>query len=287
MNLVAGLLASLFFVVHSPLSAQSRGGNQYGDCSFLCANIPDDRDVAKEFGASAEPQLRDSHLNILVWNLYKGRKPGFLKTFAALGANRDIVMVSEATSADPVTTAFEGLPGFGWNFSTSFNMKDNVGTGTAIGSYAQAQNVRHLRTVDLEPGSKTPKAMTLAEFDIAGESKKLLVISIHGINWSGDDAIVRQVQQAIPDIKSHQGPVIFAGDFNFKNSTRLQSIKNILAPLGLQRVNWKNPSVKPAQLDDAFARGVIVRRAYLNNSYMNVGSDHPAIELEVEIDPKG
>lgn len=258
-------------------------GNQYGPCSFACTDIPDDPDVPKQFGEAKATAYSSKNLNVLVWNLYKGKLIKFSSSFGQLSQKKDLVLVSEATSASPITDSFESLSDFGWNFSTSFNMKNNVGTGTAIGSPVVAQNVQHFRTLDLEPGSNTPKAITMAEFPIEGLNQNLLVFSIHGINWSGDAAIVRQVEAILPAIEAHQGPILFAGDFNFKNKKRLNSIINLLAPYGLTRLPWENPSLKAAQLDDGFSRGLTIHRAYLNNDYINIGSDHPAIELEIEI----
>ncbi len=258
-------------------------GSQYGPCAFACEDIPDDPDVPKYFGEAKLGSYTSRNLNVLVWNLYKGKMIKFSSSFKELSQNKDLVLVSEATSASPVTDAFATLSDFGWNFSTSFNMNDNVGTGTAIGSPVMAKNVKHFRTLDLEPGSNTPKAITSAEFPIEGLNQNLLVLSIHGINWAGDAAIVRQVEAVIPTIEAHQGPILFAGDFNFKNKKRLKSIEALLAPYGLTRLPWEDPSLKAAQLDDGFSRGMTIHRAYFNNNYMNIGSDHPAIELEIEL----
>lgn len=254
---------------------------EYGDCAFACKSIPPDSEVPRFFGIETASELKSNRLNVLVWNIYKGRKKEFIPAFQALSKGRDLVLISEGTTAAPVTSAFELLPDFGWNFSVSFLMKNEVGTGTAIGSYAKAYDVKHYRTKDLEPAVKSPKAMTSAKFSIDGFSEKILVISIHGINWSGDEAIVRQVADVMPEIQAHQGPIVFAGDFNFKNKTRLQEVAKLLATAGLQRVTWVNPLKK--QLDDAFTRGVVVHSAKLNHDFDDTGSDHPAIELELEV----
>lgn len=279
------LLAVIFTVFSSPIvfAQQQEQPFEYGNCSFACKSIPPDNEVPRYFGQAAASQLKSKRLNVLVWNLYKGRKEEFIPAFQFLSANRDLVLVSEATTSDPVTTAFDLLPNFAWNFSVSFLLKDEVGTGTAIGSYAKALEVKHYRTKDIEPFVNSPKAITSAKFAIAGSKETLLVLSIHGINWSGDEAIVRQVQDVMPAIKAHTGPVLFAGDFNFKNATRLTEVTELLATAGVDRVNWENPSKK--QLDDAFTRGLKVHRAYLNNEHINTGSDHPAIELDIELMP--
>lgn len=276
-------LSMLILVLLPQVTLAQQQSNQYGSCSYACKSIPPDSEVARYFGQDSANYLKSKKLSVLAWNIYKGRGAEFIPAFQFLSKDRDLVLLSEATTSAPVTNSFDLLRNFGWNFSVSFLMKENIGTGTAIGSYARPFDVHHYRTRDLEPMVNSPKAMTVAKFSIAGTSEKLMVISIHGINWVGDDAIVRQVQQVLPDIKAHNGPVLFAGDFNFKNQNRVTLVSNLLATVGVTRVPWQNPLKK--QLDDAFTRGLKVNKAFLNQSFIDTGSDHPAIELELEVVP--
>lgn len=150
-----------------------------------------------------------------------------------------------------------------------------------MGSYAQVINPGFYRTQDVEPFVKSPKTIAKVEYALPGTNKKLMVLNIHGINWSGDDALERQLQMTVADLKNHDGPVVFAGDFNIKNSTRLQVAKDVLAAAGLERVTWINPE-NGEQRNDAFTRGLRVHQAKLINDVIDSGSDHPAIELDVE-----
>ncbi len=255
--------------------------HQYGSCAFACKSIPAEKDVQRWFGQDSSPQLNSRRIRMLVWNLYKGRMDEFTPTFAKLAADKDVVMISEATTDAPISTAMTAVRGFGWNFATAFLMKKEVGTGTAVGSYATPLSRKFYRTIDVEPFVKSPKTIAAAEYAIPGSTDTLLALSIHGINWSGDDAIVRQVEMTIPDLKAHQGPIVFAGDFNFKNKERLKRVTELLATVGITRVKWENPA-KGDQLDDAFTRGVTVHSARLINDYVDKASDHPAIDLDLE-----
>jgi len=253
----------------------------YGPCSFACESIPDEAHVLSTFGRDSSSQLNSQRIKVLSWNLYKGRKEQYRQSFATLAKEKDVIMLSEVTTADPVSTSMEAVDGFGWNFAASFLMKDNVGTGTAVGSYAVAHNVRYFRTTDVEPFVKSPKTIAVAEYILPRSRQKLLVLSIHGINFKGDDGIEKQLRDTVPELQLHQGPIIFAGDFNFKNAGRLKLGQQVLLEAGLTRVKWENPK-KGKQLDDAFTRGLIVHRARFINDYLETGSDHPAIELDVE-----
>lgn len=275
------LFLSLFFICGFSFSVQA-AEYSYGKCSFACKSIPKEKDVLYSMGTASSHQLNSKNLNILVWNLYKGRNKEFPAVFAKLAKDRDVILLSEVINEAPISTSLAKLTNFSWDMAAAFLMKNKVATGTAIGSYAEARNVRFYRTKDVEPFVKSPKATTLTEYAIPGSTKTLLAISIHGINWDGDDSMVRQLEMMMPDIEKHQGPIVFAGDFNFKNPTRLKLAQQILGRAGVTRVPWQNPNTKK-QLDDAFTRGVKVHKARLINDYIDKGSDHPAIELQLEI----
>lgn len=272
------LFALSFLIISITQTSFARDPN-YGKCSFKCEEIPLESEVLRSAGVSELVQLPSKRISVLSWNLYKGRNKEFVKSFDRLSKDRDIILLSEATEEAPVSTSMLKQPGMGWHLAAAFEMKKKVGTGTAVGSIAHAKDVRFYRTKDVEPFVKSPKATILAEYAIPGSKETLLALSIHGINWSGNDALERQLNMILPDLQNHKGPIVFAGDFNFKNPERLQLAKEILAKAGLERVPWENP-IKKKQLDDAFTRGVKVHKALLIH---DKGSDHPAIDLDIEV----
>lgn len=274
------LFLVLFFISHFSFAENS----EYGSCSYACKRIPEANQVLHFAGHSTLTTLSSTRLNVLVWNIYKGRMQDFRHDFSLLAKSRDLILLSEATTGEPITSTLQQLPGAAWQLAAGFEMKDQIATGTALVSKVDAYNVHYYRTTDVEPLVKSPKAMIVAEYLIPGSSQSLLAVSIHGINWSGDEALVRQLNMILPELKSHQGPILFAGDFNIKNSNRLEITKQILGQAGLTRVPWENPNSKK-QLDDAFVRGLSVKRARLINDYVGTASDHPAIDLQLEIKP--
>lgn len=274
------LLLSLLTLSYAT-QAQSAGSG-YGPCSFLCDSIPNDANVMHSMGQASLPTLNSTKLSVLSWNIYKGRKAEYRKSFAALAKGRDLIMLSEATTGSPVSDSFKAITGWEWHLAASFDMKNDIAAGTVLGSAARPSNVHFYRTKDIEPFVKSPKATVLAYYAVPGSSKKLLAISIHGINWDGDDALERQLNMILPEIKAHNGPVIFAGDFNTKNASRVALTKRILATAGLKQVPWENP-IKKKQLDDAYTRGISVKRARFIHDYIDKGSDHPAIDLQLEV----
>lgn len=270
-------LAIIFFVLLLCLNIESFA---YGKCSFLCERIPADSEVLSSIGADSNTNL-NKKFKVLAWNIYKGRQPGFAKAWQSLTKDKDIVLLSEATNGSPIKEEMEKMKGWKFDLAAVFEMKRKVIAGVAVGSRARTKNVWFYRTEDIEPLVKSPKTIILAEYKINGSDQTLLAASIHGINWDGDDALKRQLLMVLPKLISHKGPIVFAGDFNTKNENRLNIAKEILGKAGLQRVQWQNP-MKKKQLDDAFTRGLVVASAKLVHDYVDKGSDHPAIELELE-----
>lgn len=114
------LAAALLAFGHSAFSSPRAHDPQYGDCSFACKEIPLASEVMRKFGQNQLPQLRGSRIKILAWNIYKGGEKNFARDFSRIAAGKDIVMLSEAITADPVKSSMLSLPGFGWDFAVSF-----------------------------------------------------------------------------------------------------------------------------------------------------------------------
>ena len=272
-------ISGLFICLTLSVSAFAKNNPNYEDCRFSCKGIPSEEDSLLSFGAAKMPTLPEGKIKILAWNLYKGEKKYFSEQFPIVSKGRDIILLSEVVTGAPVEPAMTKIADFGWNFGASFEMKNQVLTGTAVGSNVVALNPHIYRTKLVEPIIKTPKTITAAEFALPGTRDTLLVLSIHGINMAGDDALISQLEPLVPELKSHLGPIVFAGDFNTKNPTRLKMATDLLATAGLRRVTWEN--AKPGkQLDDAFTRGLKVRAKFIFD-YVGTASDHPAIALEV------
>lgn len=247
-------------------------------CSFLCDIIPPQTDVLKVFGSPSSMRFPYRRLKALAWNLYKGRTEDFQKEFIKLSHGKDLILTSEMSLAPMPRQTYDQLKGFHWAFATQFLMSDGFETGVGIGSKTAPSNMDFSRTEWLEPYVKAPKTIVMATYPLTGTSQELLVLSIHGMNFRGNEGIEKQIKQILPKIKSHDGPVLFAGDFNTKNNRRLETVRSLLKEAGLTRVQWENPN-EGKQLDDAFVRGLVIHRALINRETIDLGSDHPALEI--------
>lgn len=107
------------------------------------------------------------------------------------------------------------------------------------------------------------KSATYAWMPLNNDSN-LLVVSIHAINIVNNNTFEKHINQVYETIKTHQGPILFAGDFNTWNKTRYKRLKALFSPLDLhitesykyvggKRLQWgKHP------LDQILTRGITI-----------------------------
>src|SRR5438128_432802 len=99
-----------------------------GDCAWLCKRLPKEKELHTALNRPSQDVLPDRALNVLVWNVYKGRKEKFFPTFARLSKGADVIMLSETTDGELVKPALDKLTGWGFDMGVTFFMKDEVRT---------------------------------------------------------------------------------------------------------------------------------------------------------------
>jgi endonuclease/exonuclease/phosphatase (EEP) superfamily protein YafD len=128
--------------------------------------------------------------------------------------------------------------------------------------------------------------ITYGSFPIAGSSKKLLALTIHGVNFTNTGAFKNQINDAIKVIDRHHGPVIFAGDFNTRNKARMTFLRNKMFARHFKEVTFVNDKRKSflgIPLDHAYSKGMLVRDSKVVLDVKS--SDHKALEIEFAVDP--
>jgi endonuclease/exonuclease/phosphatase (EEP) superfamily protein YafD len=133
-----------------------------------------------------------------------------------------------------------------------------------------------------EPFLKTPKVALVQKFPLAGQDCQLLVINIHATLIRSVKATIEEMQHIISFLPHHDGPVIFAGDFNTFSSKYLTAICQELKAYGLNLVPIENdPRAKTQALDQVFVRDLKVISIKIEDTYLN--SDHFPIFLTVSL----
>ncbi len=226
-------------------------------------------------------------MKVLVWNIKKGQEKGLEIDLPRLGRDRDLILLSEGYLKPELVDLFESFQGIGWDMGISFIYKKdhNYKTGTMIGSKVKPEKVMITHTVDLEPFIHTPKALTMAKYPIQGSDKKILVISVHATNVTPQGAFVRHMDQAFFEIDRHDGPVLFAGDFNTRTKARTNHIFQESLKRGFQSVDFINGHKRMKGmghfLDWAFIKGLKVKNPIV---YSSKASDHQPMQFELSVE---
>lgn len=251
--------------------------------------IPKIEDSHAILGSASKGALDPNHVKVFVWNIYKAKKRGWINDFITHGRGSDIFMIQEGDRSGKMERAFEYFPGHRFDMGYSFLLRKRrkyIPTGTVIGSTVEPRNIIIERTEDLEPVIKTPKVNTVGYYPIEGSDKDLLIINIHGMNMAGDAAFARHVDQCLEHVRNHDGPVVFAGDFNSKNQTRINHMVRGLHKYGLVPVLFRNDKRRKSKfsraiIDYSFVRGFRIKDAWVLGKLKS--SDHAAMVFTGEI----
>ena len=189
----------------------------FGDAvnNYYQIHVPQDDNIIELHSGFSQKSINPDSIKILIWNVYKGQKDGWAHDFDRLSTSMDIILIQEACLKNRFKDVF-CVDDIGWHFAKSFlyRTKDLSTTGVMTLSKASPFSTNYLLTQFCEPFTRTPKISLLNEYPIKQANNKLLVINTHGINFVGMTAFKSQILKLEKKIKIHQGPIIFAGDFN-------------------------------------------------------------------------
>ena len=251
--------------------------------------VPSIEDAHTRTGAAHHTELDSKSIKAFVWNIKKTQTRGWKEEFVNFGKDKDLFLLQEAYESPLYNTTTLELPGIRWDMGVSFMYKiyGYAATGTAIGSKAEPSEIIIKHSVDDEPVVGTPKSMTFAKYPLSDSHKELLVISVHGINITNFNSFKRHMNQAEVEIVKHDGPVIFAGDFNTRTKGRTRHLFELTKKLKLETVNFKNADHRMVwfgtknYLDHGFVRGLKVKDAEVLKD--SIGSDHLPMVMDLAV----
>lgn len=230
--------------------------------------------------------LDENKVSILVWNIQKLKQKSWRQEFEAFSEDKDLILLQEAYENELFINSTQGLTDHRWDFAQSFEyLLYGITTGNMIGSNTQPKKTSVLHSPDKEPILEVPKATMATYYPLSSSEHSLLVISIHGINFTTNQAFYRQINQIFTLIDKHQGPIIFAGDFNTHNKRRLSFLERESSKRNLRNLDFKNSHLRKKFsgniLDHTLARDVELIESYVPAN--TKGSDHPPMILTVKI----
>jgi len=239
----------------------------------------------------ARAALNPEKIDIVVWNILKAKRDTFAKDFAAFGKGTDIFMLQEVANTDNFFKAYEAYPEHQIHFGVSFNYKkslfkkERILSGTAISSPVAMIDSGMYRTLHKEPFVRTPKVVTWGILPVEG-NQDLLIVNIHGLNMTKNKYFKIQMEKCQEIIEGHNGPVIFAGDFNSSNKTKINAMADLARATGLKEVTFKKDDRRRSRFSKLFIDHILYRGLEVKTSRVYGefdGSDHKAMSASFRV----
>ena len=198
---------------------------------------------------------RSKQFSLAVWNAQKGRNESWRGDLEALTDQFDFVLLQEfANTANWANAPY-------WSFAPGFRVGS---TSTGVATLSRRQPLVRCEFVNHEPWLRSPKATNITQFALQHDTS-LVLVNLHAINFSiGLVQFRRQISEAIQAVAAHDGPLIFAGDFNTWRAGRVRVMHEMLSQLGLEPVQFADDQrsrVFGQHLDHLYIRGLDVINA--------------------------
>lgn len=210
-------------------------------------------------------------LSLLVWNIYKQTNDNWQQKLSEYSNNTQLALLQEVSMTDEFKEYINTANWFGSHVDAfkSFDVTSGV---LNLSRRSPLLACAHLET---EPWLRLPKSGIFARYSLSN-NKVLAVVNLHSVNFAyGNEEYTRQFSALVTELDTHKGPVIFAGDLNTWNPSRIAAIKEALDSLGLQQVVFspdnRTQFVNGMALDHIFYRGLELIDA---SSPITDASDH-------------
>ncbi len=200
--------------------------------------------------------LNEEGFTLTRWNIYKQNNDGWHRDLKTLSDKSDLVLLQEAYLTQELTQLL-GITQEEWEMISAFRYKGvhaGVMTASDIPSVAScAQRI-------IEPLAQLPKSSLVSYFPIKGQVQTLLVANIHAVNFTpGLERFTRQLQEIKTIMAKHDGPIVFAGDFNTWSESRMDVLNELTADLDMKKVEFIDSApveMLGSHLDHIFFRGL-------------------------------
>ena len=234
--------------------------------------VPPDTQVIEILSQRARASLLPNNFEILIWNVLKGEKgEAWAQDFRSLAAAADVVLLQEGMRDALMPKTIDQMNEFNAYLAVSFlNPKEGTATGVISASRVPYTQLEFRRSPQAEPVLNTPKMSLLMTLPQASGGS-ILIVNTHGINFVDTSKFENQMRDVALRIQNHQGPVIWAGDFNTWNGGRSRVLSQITKGLGLTQIIPEGYD-RPLRLDHVFTRGCTRARVLVEENIRT--SDH-------------
>jgi endonuclease/exonuclease/phosphatase (EEP) superfamily protein YafD len=236
--------------------------------------------------------------SLLCWNVQKGKDDNLHARLQALAdeLEPDLIFLQEADAETVQVRGYGGVFGPAW----SYPWPGGRSIGVAILSPVQPLGCEKLATKDREFAVTAPKASLAATWELPG-GDRLLVVNTHALVFERGEKLTgyrRQLADLEVVLAGHNGPLVWAGDLNTWNRSRLELVRALADRLGLVEIETFTGDVPRTTghfgsegsnrrwgvdpdlaLDRIFVRGLTVRGSRVLNE---TASDHVPLLADLE-----
>ncbi|CDL87261.1 endonuclease/exonuclease/phosphatase family protein [Xenorhabdus cabanillasii] len=218
-----------------------------------------------------EPLLADnSGFSVAIWNIHKQQHPLWQNVLASLTEKSDLILLQEAQTT-PDLLKFVAASGLVADQVPAFAIPQHP---SGVMTLASASPIYCCPLREKEPIIRLSKSSLITIYPLS-DDRQLMVVNVHAINFSfGIDVYSRQLNNIGIYISIHDGPVIFAGDFNAWSRRRFKVLERFAQRMGLKEVYFNDDHrtiVFGKPLDFVFYRELNVLSATVLTT---VASDH-------------
>jgi len=162
--------------------------------------IPNDTETITTLGKieHMRPSLNPKHINVLVWNIYKGGLLSWRIDLQRFTQNRDLIILQEGILNNEMRDELDASHRHEFIFATSFTYKSTGhATGVVTGSTAAPIETQYMRSKARELIGFSPKMVLITKYALTGMTKELMVINIHALNTVSWKKLAAQVIDAL------------------------------------------------------------------------------------------
>lgn len=261
--LILGITSANAFFPESPtqLTLIDKNNQQYQSiCPELSTLTMDD-----------EKKLLPTPFTLLNWNIYKQQKQQWKNSLQELVNSADLITLQEAKLSDELIQFSHNQHLF-YIQNLAFTHNDSI---YGVNTLSVAPPTAACGTSYPEPWIWVPKTGIASIYAIQGSDQSLLLINLHGVNFTlTEKPLNEQLSPYLALIETHQGPIVFSGDFNTWTDARLLEVEQSLINSGFSEALFredKRITVFGLPLDHIYFRGLKVIEA---RSLATEASDH-------------
>lgn len=240
-----------------------------------------------------QTQLDSAAIRVLNWNIAKQNHDSqWLSDFHAIleQYHPDLIFLQEVRLGVDAEHAVD-LADMSWNYAPNFmDAHHQAYSGVLTAAKTNSSSSRAIVTEHYEPIVQTPKVSLVTEYLLSNRSETLLAINSHLINFVDLKTFHTQLRDLELTLSTHDGPIIFAGDFNIWSTARSELLDQAADRLGLLPVSFTPDDYRKIKrflgsppLDYIFYRGLVEKPGQARVLDSVTSSDHKPMLAEFAV----